>query len=374
LRIISACKRAGNALIDRQNKDGGYGPLINGKSDVGITALVVWALATAPPKYREWDGPYISAAVDYLLKHQKPDGGIHDGDLWNYKTCVSIMALSAVNEKKYAKQIKKASEFVKDLQLCEESPLPYRKDRHVSYGGWGYGSTRRADLSNTQFALEALHTAGVSEEDPVYKRAIVFLSRCQNSCDTNDAITEGLIPLFGTNDDGGFMYRPGQSQVPPRKLQDGTLLHSSYGSMTYAGIKSFIYAKMDRNDPRVKKAYAWICKNYTVDENPGMATPEDPERGKQGLYYYYRTMAKALLLWGEPEVPTPKGKRRWAVDLGLKLLSLQREDGLWVNEADRWWEGIPEVATSYALLTLSDVLEALKRWPAKHGKGKEAGS
>jgi len=367
--IVKACKRAGNALIDRQNKDGGYGPQVNGKSDVGITALVVWALATAPPRYREWHGPYISAAVDYLLKHQKPDGGIHDGDLWNYKTSISIMALSAVDAKKYAEQIKKAAQFVKKLQLCEESPVPYSKDRHVDYGGWGYGSTRRADLSNTQFALEALRTAGVPQDDPVYKRALVFLSRCQNSCDTNDAITEGLIPLFGTNDDGGFMYRPGQSQAAPRRLQDGTLLHSSYGSMTYAGIKSFIYTQLDRNDPRLKKAYSWICEHYTLEENPGMAVPGDPDSGKQGLYYYYRTMAKALLLWGEPEVPTPKGKRRWAVDLGLKLLSLQRPDGLWVNTADRWWESIPEVTTSYVLLTLADVLEALERWPRTQKAG-----
>ena len=359
-RITKACKRASSALIDRQNKDGGYGPLVDGKSDVGITALVVWALAEAPPKYREWDGPYISAAVEYILKHQKEDGGIHDGDLWNYKTCLSIMALSSVNGEKYRDQIKKAVEFVKRMQASEESSVPFDRKRHVHYGGWGYGSTRRTDLSNTQFALEALSTGGVAPDDPVFLRARIFLSRCQNSCKTNDAITEGMIPGWGTNDDGGFMYSPAHSQLPPRKLQDGSLAYSSYGSMTYAGIKSFIYAKMDRNDERVKKAYKWICTHYTVEENPGMATEKDPERGKQGLYYYYRTMAKALLIWGEPEVPTPKGKRRWAVDLGEKLLSLQRKDGLWVNDADRWWEGIPEICTSYALLALSDVLESLE--------------
>jgi squalene-hopene/tetraprenyl-beta-curcumene cyclase len=135
--------------------------------------------------------------------------------------------------------------------------------------------------------------------------------------------------------------------------------------MTYAGIKSFIYARLDRDDPRVQKAYQWICKNYTLDENPGMASDEDPDRGKQGLYYYYRTMAKALLLWGESTVPTPDGPRRWAVDLGRKLLALQKEDGTWRNEADRWWEALPEISTSYALLALADVTTALTQQPSR---------
>jgi len=364
-QIEKAMNRAASALIDRQNADGGYGPEFHGKSDVGITALVLAALARVPAKYREYDGPFISAAVDYLLKHQKPDGGIHDGWLWNYKTCMSILALSALDRKKYEPVIKKAAKFVKSLQLCEESPLPYDPKRHVSYGGFGYGSTRRPDLSNTQFALEALHEAGVGPEDPVWKRALVFLSRCQNLCETNDAVKQGLIPDLGTSDDGGFMYRPGESKAGKRRDPQGRWIHSSYGSMTYAGIKSFIYARLDRNDKRVQAAYRWICQHYTVDENPGMASPKDPKRGLQGLYYYYQVMAKALLLWGEPEVPTPKGKRCWAEDLARKLLSLQGPDGLWVNEADRWWEGIPEVSTSYALLALANCREALLKWPPK---------
>ncbi len=372
--IKSAGKRAACALIDRQNEDGGYGPQPFGASDVGITGLVVWALAASPPQYREWQGPYMSSAVDFLLKHQKDNGGIHDGTLWNYKTSIAIMALSAVDAEKYRDQIAKAVAFVKGLQLNEESRVPYDPKRHVDYGGWGYGSTRRADGSNTQFSLEAVATGGTESDDSaIYRRAQAFLSNLQNSCKTNKAITEGLVPGLGTNDDGGFIYMVGKGQGSPTRLQDGTWHHSSYGSMTYAGIKSFIYAKLDREDERLQKAYQWVCQNYTVDENPGMATKERPEAGQQGLYYYYRTMAKALLLWGEPVVPTPSGKRRWAVDLGRKLLSLQRKDGLWANEADRWMEAIPEVTTAYAILALADVAEALKTWPQPLDKATPSG-
>lgn len=373
--VLSGIKRAANdaanALIPRQNADGGYGPQMNGSSDVGVTALVVWALAGSPARYREWHGPYISAAVDFLLAQQKPSGGIHDGSLWNYKTSMSIMALSAVNKEKYAERINRAVAFVKGLQLNEESRLPYKEKRHVDYGGWGYGSTKRADLSNTQFALEVLHEADISPDDPVYKRAKVFLSRCQNSCDTNDAVVDGMIPGLGTNDDGGFVYRPGEGKVPPTKLQDGSLHYTSYGSMTYAGVKSLIYAHIDRNDERVKKAYSWLCKHFTLDENPGMAVEGKPGSGRQGLYYYYRTMAKTLLEWGKGTVPASGGERYWARDLAQKLISLQRDDGTWTNEVDRWWEGIPEIATPYAILTLQDCAEALKRWPARQAEEKQ---
>ncbi len=359
-KIKESASRAASALIDRQNKDGGYGPQFDGKSNLGITALVVWALAESPAKYREWDGPMISKAVELLLSYQKDTGGIHDEDLWVYKTSVAVMALASVDAKKYAPQIAKAVAFLEGQQLTEESRIEFDPKKHVGYGGWGYGSDRRADLSNTQFALEALAAGGLGADAPQWKRAQEFLKRTQNSCDTNDAIKDGLIPQWGTNDDGGMMYRPGESKTPPRKLQDGTWQHSSYGSMSYAGLKSFVFAQLPRDSTELRKLYKWICTNYSVDENPGMATAENPGQGTQGLYYYYRTMAKALLLWGEPEVTTPTGRRRWAEDLAGKLISLQNERGLWVNQEEaRWWEGIPEIATAYTLLALHDCSEAL---------------
>jgi len=56
----------------------------------------------------------------------------------------------------------------------------------------------RPDLSNAQFALQAMHDAGLKPEDPAFKAALVFLSRTQNSSETNDQ------PWAGN--DGGFVY------------------------------------------------------------------------------------------------------------------------------------------------------------------------
>jgi len=72
------------------------------------------------------------------------------------------------------------------------------------------------------------------------------------------------------------------------KLPSGRTALRSHASISYAGLLSYIYADIDRSDPRVKAVYDWLLKNFTLDENPGM--------GAQGLYYSYHTMAKLLAL------------------------------------------------------------------------------
>ena len=81
------------------------------------------------------------------------------------------------------------------------------------------------------------------------------------------------------------------------KTPDGGL--RSYGSMTYAGLKSMIYAGVGPDDPRVKAAFKWAQKHYDLKTNPGMGTA--------GLYYYYHTFAKALDAMGVDRV---EGRRR----------------------------------------------------------------
>jgi squalene-hopene/tetraprenyl-beta-curcumene cyclase len=120
--------------------------------------------------------------------------------------------------------------------------------------------------------------------------------------------------------------------------------------MTYAGIKSMIYAGLKKDDPRVKAATDWVRKHYTVGENPGM--PAD--RRLQGLFYYYHTMAKCLDSLGWDHVEDMNGtKHDWRKDITEALAKRQRPDGSWVNDADRWFEGDPNLVGGYALMTLS---------------------
>lgn len=363
--IKKAIDRGLNFLIDNQRPDGSYGFYPN--SDVGITALALQALATSPRAYREEDGPFISKAVAYILSHRQPDGGFYEKGqgLENYKTSITIQALVALDagrkEPRYAKEIEAAREFVRTLQLDEDKQ--YDPNRHKpAFGGIGYGSDRRPDLSNTQFAIEALRASGLSEDSEEFRRAIQFIERCQNSA-KNDLFKDREGEAKSTND-GGFMYSPGSTKAPPRRNADGTVSYSSYGSMTYAGVKSYIFAGLTRDDPRVQSAWKWICANYTVEENPGMATEKNPARGWQGLYYYYMMMARTMEALEVTEVPLPSGEKRiWAADLSGRMMALQNPDGSWINPVDRWWEGDAALTTAYATRALGIAVRHLETKP-----------
>jgi squalene-hopene/tetraprenyl-beta-curcumene cyclase len=116
--------------------------------------------------------------------------------------------------------------------------------------------------------------------------------------------------------------------------------------MTYAGLKSMIYAGVGPDDPRVKAAVAWIRKHYAVDTNPGM--------GDAGLYYYYHTFAKALDAMKLDTIEDADGTQHaWREELLAELIKRQRPDGSWINDNSRWLEGDPNLVTGYALLSLA---------------------
>ena len=99
-------------------------------------------------------------------------------------------------------------------------------------------------------------------------------------------------------------------------------------------------AKLDKGDPRVRQSVEWMEKNWSVDENPGM--------GNQGLYYFYDIMTRALDAAKIGKV----GEHDWKKEISAKIVSLQREDGSWANENNRFWESDPVLCTSFALLAL----------------------
>ena len=148
--------------------------------------------------------------------------------------------------------------------------------------------------------------------------------------------------------DGGFIYKAGDSKAGAR--EDNPEALRSYGSMTYAGLKSMIYADLDKDDYRVKAALDWASKNYDLSENPGL--------GPQGHYYYLQTLSKALNAYEEDVFVLADGTElNWREDLLLKMLELQQPDGSWYNEKHgRWMESIPELVTSYALITMEVAL------------------
>lgn len=337
LEVENAIGRGLTWLASRQDPAGYWSQA----EHPALSGLVLTAFQGDPSGYHKRKyAAQIGKGYDYLLSNAKPDGGIYGKGLANYNTSISMMALVVANRPENEGVLKKGRSFLVGLQ-------DKRGDEFD--GGIGYGGTyKNSDIINTSFALEALHytrylkrDVGSDAEDLDWKAAVRFISRTQNLPGYNDQ----TWVTGDAENRGGFVYFPGDSKAGKADLADGRVALRSYGSGSYAGLLSYIYAQMDKNDPRVKGVFAWLTGNYTLDENPGM--------GQEGLYYYYHTMAKGLSIYGVDTLKLKNGKSvNWRNDLAKRLIDLQGADGSWVNQSGRWWEKDPVLVTSYAVLTL----------------------
>jgi squalene-hopene/tetraprenyl-beta-curcumene cyclase len=318
-----------------------------------ITAIVLYSFLLQPiynPDQKS--SPTLTKGFEYLEKFVKPDGSIYNDGYQTYVTSVCLMAFAESNLEKYAKIIQNAKKFLIKFQVDEDENIG--KD-HPFYGGIGYSGDNRPDLSNTQFALDAIKAAedyearyskilpknkSQLEKEEVeqglhWKKAIIFLSRCQNAKAVNDQSY--------AMDDGGFMYESGTYREERSH---------SYGSMTYAGVKSLIYAKVNKDDIRVKSALSWIKNHYTLEENPGF--------GEAALYYYYMTFAKCLNALGDDIIEDNNGvKHPWREELIKKIISLQHEEGYWVHTHARYLHNVKDLVTAYSIISIKFALNTM---------------
>jgi squalene-hopene/tetraprenyl-beta-curcumene cyclase len=332
-------EKAVSFLRPRQTANGSWSA---DRNEPGITALVVTAMLRS--KRVTSADPAIVKGLSYLEGFVDPKGGLAKAPHSVYSTSVALMAFQEANKGgRYDSLIKGAQGFLKVNQTDEGEG---KTSADPAYGGSNYGGgAGRPDLSNTSFMMEALRDSGLPADDPALQKALVFVSRCQNlKSEFNDQ------PWAGKVNDGGFIYvaagrgEGGAGKVA--KKPDDPI--PSNAGMTYAGLKSMIYAGLRKDDVRVKAALGYITKHYTVEENPG--------QGQRGLYYYYHTFARALAALGEPTLVDAEGKKHdWRSDLIGALAKRQEPNGGWVNREDRFMEGDPNIVTSYGLLALAAV-------------------
>jgi squalene-hopene/tetraprenyl-beta-curcumene cyclase len=192
---------------------------------------------------------------------------------------------------------------------------------------------------------------------------VAFLTRTQNNSETNKGAA-------WAGDDGGFVYGPGEdgngnSAAGEYKGPGGERRLRSYGSMTYAGLKSMIYAGLSKDDARVKAAWKWVGNNWTVDEHPGMVGNDGTGGSRAGIFYYYNTLARSLAVYGEPMITDKAGKEHdWRLELIAKLTAIQQKDGSFVGEK-QWMENDSVIATVLAAMALQDAVQSLEE-PAAH--------
>ncbi|EDM27730.1 hypothetical protein LNTAR_21028 [Lentisphaera araneosa HTCC2155] len=334
--VKASMKKGENFLLAQQNENGSWG-LYGGVPAYSALSITTLAMSPSRDQYKE----QIDKGAKYLSQFLNPDGSIHDRSEHaypNYTTSLSLMAFYFVDSKKYGDAIRKGRRFLVKSQFGPETG--------IEEGGIGYGSNMtKSDLSNTQYALEALYITesvdqeGVSPEDvkatrEAWAKALEFVERCQSSKE-ND---EELNIEWKERNYGGFRYSPDRSKTEGPDM-------APYAGMTYAGVKSMIYAKVSKDDPRIKAAMEWVKRNYTLDENPGLKL--------QGHFYYIHTFAKAL---HAAEIEVVEGennaKHHWRTDVCKKLLSMQAEEGSWSNPEKRWQENNRQLVTAYALMSL----------------------
>ena len=346
--IRQAIARGNAWLVKQQDEKGHWG-------DPGLpafTALSLTALSRDPNIDVSTDKlpDHLRKGYDWLLDQQKEDGGIYNRGLSVYNTATSLTALLAPGRTEFDPALLKARKHLiaNQWDIGEKGKADNQND-----GGIGYGSSDdHTDMSNTYLALEAIALSekivkdNTAEDQPSldWDAALTFLSRSQNLKATNDQEWASDDP----KNKGGFIYTPGDSKAGTDELADGKVALRSYGSISYAGLLSLVYAQLTPDDPRVIAVKEWLGKNYTVEENPNM--------GAEGLYYYYQAMAKALNAAGIDKLKLADGSEAdWRRDLGGKLLSSQREDGSWFNDNGRWMESNPILVTAYTVMALEEI-------------------
>src|SRR6476660_5760014 len=249
-----------------QADDGSF----NAAAGPAVTALVTTAVLRHG---RSPEDPLVVKALKYLERFVRDDGGIYGEGSGNknYETCIAIVCFKEANRNgRYDALLKKADAFIKGYQWGNDGTT---SADDVKYGGAGYGRNNdRPDLSNTSFLVDALRAAGNGADSEAMRRALIFVSRCQNLEGSNNT-----TPFAAKVNDGGFYYTPAAGGSSQAGNDDTTGGLRSYGSMTYAGLKSMIYAGVKADDVRVQKAIEWLKKHYTVETNPGMP------QGNQGL-------------------------------------------------------------------------------------------
>jgi hypothetical protein len=309
--------RTGTAyLLKRQDRATGNWTEYKGEPG-GLTALCTLALLNSGmPK----DDPQIKAALDYLERLDDPRQ--------TYSASLMIMAFCQADPAKYRLKIGKLATWLEGNQIQDAN--------NSTKGGWSYTSARgRADNSNTQFAMLALHEAeraGVKVADRTWQLALNYWTQPGMQGPT-----------------GGFGYERG---------------HPESGSMTCAAIASLIIAR-DRlhsgdasvEDGRVvccgnqtpddplTNALGWMGKHFSVVRNPS----SEPGGSVNWLLYYLYGMERVGRMSGQRFL----GDHDWYREGSEHLVEMQKAtlNGSWQGVG--FVENDPVIATSLALLFLS---------------------
>lgn len=273
------------------------------------TATALWALTACP------EGSVPRATVDrgvaYLRAKIGADGKV-TSELPTYASALSVVVLARVAGPDDP-DVKRIVKWLRGCQLAE--PLGWAPSERA-YGGWdcaGEGAQKpnlgQVDLSLVAFVVEALVAARVPTDDPVWERALMFVSRCQQA-------------------DGGFLATP----VPTLGVLNRAGEGKSYGTATCDGVRAMIAC-----GGAADASGAWLDAQPASEVSSGLSA-----EWAEALRYdnaYVSVRARRV--------------RGLAANVSW-LGRLQREDGSWANPQPLMKEDDPLVATCLAVAALAE--------------------
>lgn len=355
-------RAAGDYLVARQSADGAwrsnvYGPFKEGDALTAIAVLALIELAGGDAARYE---PSIERATGYLAALTQ-DGAIrppqHGLAYPVYTAAGAVIALTHSGSEPHLKARDVWLAYLRERQLAEH--LGWSPD-DAAYGGWGYaadlprkpgddlplGTLAEPNLSATTFALAALRAAGMAADDPAIRKALRYVSRCQNF----PAVSSNVGPF----DDGGFHFMLGD---PVRNKAgavgvdaDGRTRFASYGSATADGVRAFALAGVPADDPRAMAAWQWMRDHFRADAHPGEYAADRAGARESVYFYYVQALSAALIRSNGLAEPV---RREWAEQLTRALVARQRTDGSWRNPSVDVREDDPLVASSLAVAALA---------------------
>jgi squalene-hopene/tetraprenyl-beta-curcumene cyclase len=368
-RIDRALASATRYLLEKQSADGAWrsDTYATFKDGTALTPLAMEALFALPPS--EKTEVACAKGATHLASLVKKDGAIDYGSGPNYPIYSASLAVSGLSQPAFAKHKKSRDAWLADLrrrQLTEE--LGWQPD-DPPYGGWGYCPLVpekpkpgqfgppfiESNMSATLFALEALKAAAVSADDPTWRKALVFVKRCQNyfESETDVSIQAG---------DGGFFFiydDPVRNKAGVAGKNGRPFFHS-YGGPTADGVRALLLCGLAADDPRVQAARRWLETKFEADKPAGTFAKER-EIDRQGTYFYYcASVSRAFRALGVKEVEGKAGKVKWAEALADELIKRQQADGSWSNPFHAYREDDPMAATCLAVIALANCREREK--------------
>jgi len=154
--------RALKYLEGRQKDDGSW------YGDPAITGLVVTAMVGSKQAKFGPESQPVAKGLAFIRKFAKPNGAIYGEGYATYTTSICVMALIEAGRPEDKELIRRVKDFMLGSQADESEDI---KTDGMQYGGWGYekdvekGGMKRPDMSNTQFALEAIHALQAATEE-----------------------------------------------------------------------------------------------------------------------------------------------------------------------------------------------------------------